>query len=341
MELTSTNDSPAAAARLLESGKALLKSGQHEEALAIAVRLLKEVGKTPETLQFAGEVHFSRANFFESERLARQSVELFPKQFGGPILLCRALLALGRQGEARELALDLADKEITEESHFEILVTVLSGCMMPEAAYPLCKRAVELDPYNAAAHRRLALTCRFIGKIDEAIKAAEIALRFDSHDYDMIGLRSALCTATKEKNHIAELEAQLAAGCRNSLGGARVAYALAKESEEVGEFKRAFRFLEAGAKFKRQTIKYEVDDDLQTFNVLKEVFDASAMAGASAGYDTEEPVFILGLPRAGSRLSRESLPAIRLSILRENCNTSQPLLCRRLENSACWLIAMT
>lgn len=301
MELKRSIEAPAAA-KLLGSGKSLLNSGHHEEALAIAVRLLKEVGKTPETLQFAGEVHFSRANFFESERLARQSTELFPDHFGGPILLCRALLALGKQGEARKLALGLADKEITEESHFEILVTVLSGCMVPEAAYPLCKRAIELDPYNVAAHRRLALTCRFIGKIDEAIKAAEIALRFDSHDYDMIGLRSALSTATKEKNHIAELEAQLAAGCRNALGGARVAYALAKESEEVGQYTRSFRFLEAGAKFKRQTIKYDVNDDLKTFEVLQEIFDDNAFAGDSAGFDTEEPIFILGLPRAGSTL---------------------------------------
>lgn len=287
---------------LLEQGRVLLKAGQHQEALAVADRLLSDSEETPEALLFAGEVHFTRANYVESERLARRCSDDFPGEYGGPVLRCRALMALGKMGEARDLALGMADKDITNDSHIEILVTVLSGCMMPEAAYPLCRRSVELDPYNPAAHRRLALTCRLIGRIDEAVEAAEIALRFDAHNYELIGLRSALCTVTQEKNHIAELEALLAAGCRNTLGAARVAYALFKENEEIGDYKRSFGFLAAGAKFKRQTIKYDVNEDLSTFNTLQEVFSAEALAGSSKGFDTKEPIFIVGLPRTGSTL---------------------------------------
>jgi len=293
---------PIDASALLEQGRTLLKAGQHREALAIADRLLEESEETPAALLFAGEVHFTRANFVESERLSRQCMLHFPDEFGGPILRCRAVLATGRMGEARNIALSMADKEITDDTQIGILVTVLSGCMRPDAAYPLCKRAIEIDPYNPEAHRRLALTCRLIGKIDEAVNAAEIAIRFDPHDYEMIGLRSAVSTATKEKNHMAELEALLAAGCRNALGGARVAYALAKECEEIGESERSFAFLEAGARFKRQTIKYDVKAELDTFKTVRETFSAEALAGSSEGFDTKEPIFILGLPRTGSTL---------------------------------------
>ena len=194
------------ASALLEQGRVLLKAGQHQEALAVADRLLNESEETPEALLFAGEVHFTRSNFVESERLANQCTLDFPDEFGGPVLRCRALLATGKLGDARDLALSMADKDISDDSHVEILVTILSGCMIPEAAYPLCKRSVALDPYNPAAHRRLALTCRLIGKLDEAVDAADIALRFDAHDYEMIGLRSALQTVTQEKNHIAKLD---------------------------------------------------------------------------------------------------------------------------------------
>ena len=94
------------------------------------------------------------------------------------MLHCCALLALGKLGEARKLALTMADKDIAVDSHIEMLVTILAGCMVPEATYPLCKRSIALDPYNAAAHRRLALTCRLIGKFDETVEAADVALRF-------------------------------------------------------------------------------------------------------------------------------------------------------------------
>ena len=289
-------------ARQLQEGLTLLRAGRHREALDVARTLLSEHEPTPDTLLFCGEVHFSRAEFVDSEKVARRYEDLFPDDYGGPVLRCRALLAQGRLGEARELALSLADKDITVDAHIEILVTILSGCMVPDAAYPLCRKAVEMDPYNAAAHRRLALTCRLVGKLDEAAEAAGIALRFDAHDYEMIGLRSSLGKATAEDNHVVELETLLAAGCRNQLGAARVAYALAKELEDLGRHDRAFKFLDAGAEFKRKTIKYDVGADLRMMRKVREVFTADAMAAASAGHDSEEPIFILGLPRTGSTL---------------------------------------
>ena len=293
---------PDEAIELFEQGRVHLKAGRHREALAISDRLLKQFAETPEALQFASEVHFTRANFVESERLAKQCSDHFPNDYGGPVLRCRALQALGRFGEARELALTMAEKDITVDSHFAILVTTLSGCMVPEAAYPLCKKSVALGPQNVAAQRRLALTCRLIGKLDEAVEAANVALSFDPHDYEMIGLRSNLRTVTAEDNHVAELEAMLSAGCRNALGAARVAYSLAKESEDIREYERSFRFLEAGAAFKRQNIKYTLEEDLRTFTTLQDVFSVQALAGATRGFDTEEPIFILGLPRTGSTL---------------------------------------
>jgi tetratricopeptide (TPR) repeat protein len=290
------------ASRLLEEGRALLRVDRHGEALQVAERLLNDAGEAPETLLFAADVHFTRANFIESERLARRCREEFPDDPGGPIFHSRALLALRRSGEARELALGMVDKDITDDSQVGVLVMVLTACMVPEAAYPLCKRAVERDPDNPRAQRRLALTCRLIGKIDEALVAADKALRGNRHDYEIIGLRSAVGTATKYENHIAELEALLAEGVRNPLGGASVAYALAKECEEVGYYERSFGHLRTGAGFKRQTLNYKIDEDLNTFMTLQEVFTADALCKAGKGFESDEPIFILGLPRTGSTL---------------------------------------
>ena len=96
-------------ASLVEQGRTHLKAGRHRDALTIADRLLKDFGETPEALLFAGEVHFKRANFVESERLAKQCSDQFPGDYGGPVLHCRALLALGKLAESRELALSMAD----------------------------------------------------------------------------------------------------------------------------------------------------------------------------------------------------------------------------------------
>jgi tetratricopeptide (TPR) repeat protein len=279
-----------------------LRAGRYQEAIAGTDRLVAGPDVTAEALLFAAEVQFSLANFTGSEQLALRCTERFPDEPGGPVLRCRALQALGRMGEARDLALQLAETEIKDDAHVGILVTVLSSCLVPEAAYPLCRKSVARDPQNIAAQRRLALTCRLLGKFDEAVQAANIAIRADIHDYEMIGLRSVVRSATPERNNIKQLRALLAAGCRNELGAARVAYALAKECEELGRFDKAFGYLEAGAKFKRKTFNYDIATDLATFDILQKVFKAEALATAGPGFDTEEPIFILGLPRTGSTL---------------------------------------
>jgi tetratricopeptide (TPR) repeat protein len=300
--MTNPASIPSELAKPLQEGMALLNAGNHQDALEIAQKLITEHEPTPDTLLFCGEVHFSRAEFVASEKIARRYEQLFPDDYGGPVLRCRALLAQGRVGEARNLAISLADEDITVDAHIDILVTILSGFMMPDVAYPLCKKAIELDPYNPAAHRRLALTCRLIGRLDEAAEAANIALRFDAHDYAMIGLRSSLKKATHEDNHLVELETLLAAGCRNQLGAARVAYALAKELEDLGRYQRAFKFLQAGAEFKRKTIKYDVQHDVRMMQLLAAACTKEALEDSSGGAASGEPIFILGLPRTGSTL---------------------------------------
>jgi tetratricopeptide (TPR) repeat protein len=300
---------PGAARELLAEGRVQLKSGNHDVALQIAGRLLVDYPETPELLLFAGEAHFARGNFVRAGKMAAQCASRFPDDLSGPVLQCRSLLALGRIAEARDLAMELSTREVTTEAHFEILVTVLSACLEPAAAYPLCRRSVELDPLNPAAHRRLALTCRLIGKTVEAIEAANACIRFEPHDYAMISLRSTLKMATPDDNHVAELESLLESGCRSALGAARVAYALAKEHEDIGLHERAFRYLDAGARFKKQTLCYSLKDELETFRLLQKHHDAAALTTRAEGFDSREPVFILGLPRTGSTLIERILSA--------------------------------
>ena len=64
----------------------------------------------------------------------------------------------------------------------------------------------------------------------------------------------------------------------------------------------AVKALRAGASVRRQYFNYKLDDDMQTFKVLQNTFTTEAISGADKGFDTAEPVFILGLPRTGSTL---------------------------------------
>ncbi len=299
-----TNDSTSAddATGLLEQGRASLEADRWSDALRISDRLFETAGRTSKTLLFASEVHFQRGNLVESDRLAEECLKTDPNEIGGPALRCRALYGLGRREEARELALSLADRDLAFDSYRQIVISVLLWCLEPEAAYPLCKKSIARDPGDAGAHHRLALICRAMGEVDETGRAAEAAIRLDPHDYEMIQLRSSLRTVTPERNHTAELEALLAGGCRDWQGTVKVAYALAKEKEDIGEYESAFHFLKTGASLKRDNTNYAVADDIRTFEVMEEIFTEQAMLDKTDGFETDEPIFILGMPRTGSTL---------------------------------------
>lgn len=294
--------------QLLKSGYGQLARQDHAAAEAISDRLLRDFEPTPEILLFAGEVRFRRGKYPDAESIAARCMSLFPAHAAGALLRCRTLLALGKMGEARDLAVELSQRDIVDEQQVDVLVTILSGCLVPEAAYPIARASAGRHPASAAAQRRLAVNCQALGRIDEALVAAEAAIRIDGHDYDMIGLRSALETATEDDNHIAELEALLTAGCRTQIGAARAAYALAKELEDVGRFERSFAVLQAAATFKRQTLAHSLrSDDLEMLRLMSEHYTADRIDGGSGGHDSRAPVFVVGLPRTGSTLLERML----------------------------------
>jgi tetratricopeptide (TPR) repeat protein len=308
---TLTADDSNDRAELLASGWGKLRAGDHRGALAVADSLVDADAPSAPDLLFAGEAHFAMGNFRGTDNIATRAIERFPDDINARVLKCRALMAMGRLGPARDQALELAGMGITDENHIEVLVTILGGLMEPAAAYPLCRQSVERDPGNPRAQRRLALTCRMIGRFDEARQAADIAIAANPHDYEMIGLRSAVSTATPENNHVKAMEDLLEAGCRSALGAARVSYALAKENEELGNYSRSFQYLDAGSKFKRHTLKYDLNRDLEILGLIQKTFSRDRLKSAAEGFRTREPIFILGLPRTGSTLLERILSSHR------------------------------
>ena len=85
-------------------------------------------------------------------------------------------------------------------------------------------------------------------------------------------------------------------------------FALAQGCESIGEFDEAFLHLKKGNKIKNDQSKYSIermDAELQAqIDICNEDFFNNLGAG---GNQTKDPIFILGLPRAGSTLIEQIL----------------------------------
>ncbi len=85
-------------------------------------------------------------------------------------------------------------------------------------------------------------------------------------------------------------------------------FALAKGYEDQGSFEQAFRFYQAGNQLKRSQSRYDAQQMHEDLSAQASVCSKALFEShRGAGCDAPDPIFIVGLPRAGSTLLEQIL----------------------------------
>lgn len=83
-------------------------------------------------------------------------------------------------------------------------------------------------------------------------------------------------------------------------------YALFKAYEDIGEDEKAFDALKTGSDLKRATIPYHEDANRLSLDEMRRVFTKDYIDSfAGKGYESDLPVFIVGMPRSGTTLTEQ------------------------------------
>jgi tetratricopeptide (TPR) repeat protein len=146
-----------------------------------------------------------------------------------------------------------------------------------------------------------AVVRRFVGQLEEAEADYDRVLELDPKLYESYANRSNLRTQTPDRNHVDLLEQLLERGGVDASGEVQLRYALAKEYADLGRHAESWTQLERGARLRRQQLKYDLTADLNTVDWLIEAYPTGP-SQLTAGAAADAPIFIVGLPRAGSTL---------------------------------------
>jgi hypothetical protein len=84
-------------------------------------------------------------------------------------------------------------------------------------------------------------------------------------------------------------------------------YALAKELEGLGEHARYLAELQRGASLRRSHMNHDAGADTEVMAEVRRTFGVEYLQRSTQASDSEEPIFIVGLPRAGSTLLEQIL----------------------------------
>ncbi|MBP9233233.1 MAG: sulfotransferase [Afipia sp.] len=212
----------------------------------------------------------------------------------------QTLCALGRHGEAAALLDRLAAMPAGTAEDDEALGFAAFAAGAHQLSRDCYARVVDARPDDPLAWYNLAAGERTIGQLEAAEAACDQALRLSPGAYEAALLRSVLRTQTVDRNHVEALQGMLE---RAPAPPAIISlhYALGKEYEDLGDYDAAFHHFSCGATVRRQTLSYEVADDVAKLRRIIESFDAGRLALAP-GLTPPAYGFIVGLPRSGTTM---------------------------------------
>jgi len=216
--------------------------------------------------------------------------------------LARVLVMLQETGRARAAALKALQLEPADALTLDTLGCVLSHSGDHATAIEPFTTATRLEPNNPDFQFNLASSLRFLGDFDAAESAYEQAIAQAPHFYKAHWSLANLRRQTPEKNHIARLRKTLEHAAGNLDGQTFLHNALAKELEDTGDTVNAFRHLNTGKALLRKTLDYSVDEDAELFSCIREEFTAALLHEDTAGHSSNEPIFVVGMPRTGTTL---------------------------------------
>ena len=163
-------------------------------------------------------------------------------------------------------------------------------------------QAAALQPDDPGGLYNHATALIALGRLDEAEALLDRVVERTPGDGDAWYNRATLRRQTPQRNHVPQLERQLARLAPGDANEIALCYALAKEREDLGEHADAFAALRRGADARRRRLQYRVEDDLETMRLIADTFDAEFFARAHAGHNDARPLFVVGLPRSGTTL---------------------------------------
>jgi tetratricopeptide (TPR) repeat protein len=289
-----------------DSVLALLREGRVDEGLRRSGELVRLHPESSAAWHAFSEACGAARQYREAAAAARRAVGSRPNDLFLQAHLARCLLQEGSFRAALQCADEAWQRKPRSPFTCDLLGQVYSGAGEHAKALAAFETAVSRDS-RPHFQFNLATALRNIGWFDRAEQLYDRIIAQIPSDWEAYKNRTDLRAQTSERNHIDELQRRLVETGGDWRGEVMLCAALAKEHEDIGQYAASFRYLERCNAKRRQHLEYSVDKDLAVMRGLAATFTEAVVNDAAAGHPSEEPIFIVGLPRTGSTLIERML----------------------------------
>ena len=175
-------------------------------------------------------------------------------------------------------------------------------------AIDLFEKIIKENPYNFSAMTSKGHAEKTLGKTDKAIESYKSAYKIKNDHGEAYFSLSNLKTYKFSDKELDVMKNQLKRVDLTLKDKAYFHFALAQGCEAIGDYEEAFKNLDMGNKIKKEQSKYTIEKMNKELQAQIDVCDEKFFEKlGNGGHHANDPIFILGLPRAGSTLIEQIL----------------------------------
>jgi tetratricopeptide (TPR) repeat protein len=242
----------------------------------------------------------------DAETLLRRTLDLAPDFGAARVNLATLLYRSNRASEALG-ELDLLDVE-REEGNPNLRAAVLNRLGEFELALVLYEATLAARPAQARVWMSYGHVLKTVGRLGDSVAAYRRAVTLEPGFGEAWWSLANLKTVRFGDDDRGAMEQALAMHAGSADDRFHLEFALGKAWEDAGDPARAFASYTAANAHRRALIQYDAVDTTRRVAAMVATFDAGFFtARAGAGCPAPDPIFILGLPRAGSTLVEQIL----------------------------------
>ena len=219
-----------------------------------------------------------------------------------------ALLRRQKYGLALETARKLYESDPEELIAMKLYASTLFRADMYDEAIKLFQSVLEIEPLNTDVMLSMGHLYKTTGQIDKSIESYINAFSRDKYFGDSYWSLANLKTYKFTDKQIHSLQEIVKDEFVSDDEKVFMYFSLGKAYEDMGKYKESFKFYKSGNEYKKANSSYSKEDfSVECKNQIsvctKDLFEVKKDWGHSA----KDPIFVLGLPRAGSTLTEQIL----------------------------------